>query len=93
MADDTNLVDDFKSVKDSNPSQESDTFYADDVQAEAIAENRGDPESLIEDDDLEVTSSDLNIGDLDDDAMVNEKDDSGSYDEEATPAGDNVTDN
>lgn len=82
MADENNLPDD--------PSQDQDGFYSDDVQAAAIADNNMDPDQLKEDDDQEVTSGEMNIGDLDDDKMVDDGDSDESYDEEGTPAGDNV---
>jgi len=85
MAQDQNAQD----PENQDPSQEKDGFYSDDVQAAAIADNNLDPDQLKEDDDLEVTSGDLKIGDLDDDEMVGSGDED-SYDEEDTPAGDNV---
>ena len=66
-------------------------FISDDVQAEAMAENKIDAERVVEDDDLQVTSGDMKIGDLDDDYMVGQGSEE-SYDEEANPAGDNVSD-
>ncbi|KXK25825.1 MAG: hypothetical protein TR69_WS6001001431 [candidate division WS6 bacterium OLB20] len=90
MADDKNQDFDETYDEDADPSQEEDGFYADDVQAAAIADNNMDPDELEEDDDLEVTSGEMEIGDLDDDSMVAEGDDDESYDEESVPAGDNV---
>jgi len=85
MADDTNLQDDLNT---DDPSQSDDGFYADDVQAQAIAENSLDPEELDIDDEDPVTSGNLEIGDLD----IDLDDDEISFDEEDTPAGDNVYD-
>lgn len=69
----------------------NDDYYADDVQAEALADNKLDPDSLVVNDDLPVTSGDMEIGDLDDDAELGQGGET-SYDEEAVPAGDNVVD-
>jgi hypothetical protein len=91
--DDTNLVDDFEDVKEEDPSQEGPDFYSDDVEADAIAEEGGDPDKLVEHpDEDEVTSGDERIGDLDDDAEEGQGSED-SYDEEDVPAGDNVVDN
>jgi len=69
----------------------SDDFYADDVKAEAIADNKEDPDTLVEDEDLPVTSGDMEIGDLDHDAELGQGGED-SYDEESVPGGeDNVT--
>ena len=88
MAGDDQLVPAEDLFTDEDPSSD-DSFYADDVQAAAIADNNLDPDTLIEDDDLPVTSGELEIGDLDDDDMIGLGDEH-SYDEEDTPAGDNV---
>ena len=67
-------------------------FYADDVQAQAIADNNMDPDTLVEDDDVPVTSGEMEIGDLDQDEELGQGSDV-SYDEESVPGGeDNVVD-
>jgi hypothetical protein len=87
---DQNLVqDDEKTPEEASAAR--DEYYADDVQADAVAENDLNPDTLEENDDTEVTSGEMKIGDLDDDAMVGQGSEE-SYDEEATPAGDNVSD-
>jgi len=71
----------------------TDGFYADDVQAQAMADNNLNPDQLPEeDDDTPVTSGEMEIGDLDKDDEIKDKDPKASYDEEAVPAGDNVSD-
>lgn len=67
---------------------QDDGFYADDVSAETLAENSQDPEKLKEDQDVPVSSGEMEIGDLDDDAEV-EGGSEVSYDEEAVPGSDN----
>lgn len=78
-------------LEDEDPGSQ-DEYYSKDVQAAAIADNNMDPE-LMDDDKEEqpVTTQDMEIGDLDNDPML-EQGDASSYDEEATPAGDNVAD-
>lgn len=70
----------------------TDGFYSDDVQAAALADNNLDPDQLEEKEEIPVTSGNMEIGDLDDDEMVEAGGDN-SYDEESVPAGDNVVDN
>ncbi len=70
---------------------QSDGFYADDVQAAALADNQMDDDLLKIDDDVPVTSGEMEIGNLDSDA------DHGvgsaeSFDEETVAGGDNVVD-
>jgi hypothetical protein len=72
----------------SNSTNQDDGFYADDVSAEAVAENSQDPEKLKEDQDTPVTSGEMEIGDMDEDAEVTGGSEA-SYDEEAMPGGDN----
>ena len=65
-------------------------FIADDVEAQALAENKLDPDTLVEDDDTPVTSGDMEIGDLDHDDELGQGS-AQTYDEEAVPGGeDNV---
>jgi hypothetical protein len=61
-------------------------FYADDVNAQGIAENKQDPDLLQEKEEIPVSSGEMEIGDLDSD----ETKEGESYDEESTPIGDNV---
>lgn len=79
-------------VGDEEKQAQDDAYYSDDVQAAAIADNNMDPDQLEEDDTDQVTSGEMEIGDLDDDEMVSQGDED-SYDEEQKPAGDNVVDN
>lgn len=67
-------------------------FYSDDVQAAAMADNNMDPDDIEQHDETPVTTGDMEIGDLDDDAMEG-RGNQDSYDEESVPAGDNVIDN
>jgi hypothetical protein len=69
-----------------------DEYMADDVQAEADAETGVDSDNLKEQDDLEVTSGEMKIGDLDDDPEEKQGSED-SYDEESVPGSDNVSDN
>jgi hypothetical protein len=69
-----------------------DSFYANDVQAAAMADNNMDPDELEVKEEIPVTSGDMKIGDLDDDSMEGQGSEE-SYDEESVPAGDNVVDN
>lgn len=81
-----------KSNNDS-PNQADDAkFYSDDVQAAAIADNNMNPDDIEQREEIPVTTGDMEIGDLDDDAMEGRGDEE-SYDEESVPAGDNVVDN
>ena len=73
-----------------NPADDN-KFIADDVQAQALAENKLDPDTLVEDDDTPVTSGDLEIGDLDHDDELTQGSEQ-TFDEEAVPGGeDNVS--
>jgi hypothetical protein len=74
-------------IFDDNDKISVDGFYADDVQAAAIADNNLDPELLKEDDDYPVTSGNMNIGDLDTDS---DYDEDISEDEETFAGSDNV---
>lgn len=71
---------------DDNTQTPQDDFYSDDVEAEEIAENSMDPNSLNENEDVPVTSGEMEIGDMDAETQELEK----SFDEESVPAGDNV---
>lgn len=82
--DDSSLVDDFNQLKADDPSAQTDGFYADDVQAAALADNQMEADLLVEDDDVPVTSGEMVIGDLDAES------DEVSEDEEAVPGSDNV---
>ncbi|MEI7579281.1 MAG: hypothetical protein WCJ58_04550 [bacterium] len=75
-------------IADDQPKQDN-RFYADDVEAEAIADNNEDPSQLKEIKEIPVTSGEMEIGDLDKDAEEGQGSED-SYDEEAVPAGDNV---
>ncbi|MFQ5493107.1 MAG: hypothetical protein ACE5DX_03050 [Candidatus Dojkabacteria bacterium] len=90
MADDSNVKEDFESTRDSDPSQENKSDYiADDVQSAALGDTNSNPDLATEDDDIPVTSGEMEIGDLDKDSMEGQGDEK-SYDEESVPAGDNV---
>lgn len=67
-------------------------FYSNDVQAAAMADNKMNSDDFSEEEEIPVTSGDMKIGDLDDDAMEGRGGEE-SYDEESVPAGDNVVDN
>lgn len=69
-----------------------DEYYSSDVQAAAVADNNMDPDEVEDEDEIPVTTGDMTIGDLDDDAMEGQGSEE-SYDEEDVPAGDNVIDN
>jgi len=78
--------------KSTNDDQSNDDgFYASDVQAAAIADNNMDPDDFEEKEEIPVTTGNMKIGDLDDDDMEQQGDET-SYDEEDVPAGDNVID-
>jgi hypothetical protein len=66
-------------------------FYSDDVKAAAAADNNDDPDDVHPTGEEPVTSSEMKIGDLDKDAEEGRGSEE-SYDEEATPAGDNADD-
>jgi hypothetical protein len=70
-------------------SNSNDDFYSDDVQAEAVAANDQNEETLNIKEEDPVTSGEMNIGDLDDDSEV-KTGSASSYDEESVPAGDNA---
>ena len=91
----TNEDEDIEPTEEITPTPDVETnvlsggFYSDDLSAEVIAENGGDPESLKEDEDIPVTSGELSIGDLDDGEEP--EDPSESQDEENVAGGeDNV---
>lgn len=70
----------------------NDDFYSDDVQAQAIAENDKDDDLLVEDEEIPVTSGEMEIGDLDSDSEAGQGSEE-SFDEETVPGGeDNVVD-
>lgn len=77
---------------DDDPQTSDDSFYSNDVQAAAMADNNMDPDELEVKEEIPVTSGDMKIGDLDDDSMEGQGSEL-SYDEESVPAGDNVIDN
>ncbi len=81
---------DDSSMDEEQPIQ--DGFYASDVQAAVMADNNINPDEMSEKEEIPVTTGDMEIGDLDDDAMEGRGSDE-SYDEESVPAGDNVVDN
>jgi hypothetical protein len=65
------------------------TFYSDDLNAQVIAENNEDPDLLKVDDDLPVTTGEISLGDLD--ADENPDEEGVSFDEENSAGGeDNV---
>jgi hypothetical protein len=70
---------------------QSDDFYSDDLNAQVIAENNLDPDTLKEDEDLSITSGEMSLGDLDEEP----KEELGiSHDEENDAGGeDNVVSN
>ncbi len=68
-----------------------DEYMANDVQAEADAEAGIDPDTLTEDNEDEVTSGEMNIGDMDDNSEEGQGSEESS-DEEAVPGSDNVSD-
>jgi hypothetical protein len=67
---------------------QSDDFYADDLNAQVIAENNQNPDNLKEDEDLPVTTGEISIGDLDEEPV----EEVGTSDDEENMAGgeDNV---
>ena len=75
-------------------------FYSDDVEAQALAENKLNSDENLPDESEEqvvskeppVTSGEMEIGDLDHDDEIKDTKPEESYDEESTPAGDNVSD-
>jgi len=70
---------------------QSDDFYSDDLNAQVIAENNQNPDTLKEDEDLPVTTGEISIGDLDEEP----KEEPGTSDDEENMAGgeDNVVSN
>lgn len=77
---------------DDDPQTSDDSFYSNDVQAAAMADNNMDPDDLEVKEEIPVTTGNMEIGDLDDDDMEGQGSEE-SYDEESVPAGDNVIDN
>jgi hypothetical protein len=77
---------------DDDTQTSDDSFYSDDVQAAAMADNNMDPDKLEVKEEIPVTTGDMEIGDLDDDEMEGQGSEK-SYDEESVPASDNVIDN
>jgi len=77
---------------DDDPQTSDDSFYSNDVQAAAMADNNMDPDDLEVKEEIPVTTGNMEIGDLDDDDMEGQGGEL-SYDEESVPAGDNVIDN
>ena len=73
------------------PADDANTYYADDVSAEEMAENKENPDDLKIDGDIPISSDTLSIGDLDKEESE-PLDDNISYDEENMAGGDNVTD-
>ena len=67
-------------VEESDPSEFSEGFYSDDVQAQAIADS-GEDQELVEDDTDPVTSGNISIGDMDADSTVGQGSEE-SFDEE-----------
>jgi hypothetical protein len=67
------------------------SFYSDDVRAEALATDDADDDLLKEDKETPVTTGDMEIGDLDDDAEEG-RGGPDSYDEEDVPGGEDVND-
>lgn len=80
MTDDNSLV---------QKAQNADGFYSDDVQANALAENKIDPDVLVVDDEPPVTTGELELGDMDAGDSIVQNDDL-SYDEEAVAGGEDV---
>ena len=72
-----------------NDNSKQNPFYADDVNAQAISDNQQDPDDLDIKDEIPVTTGEMEIGDLDDDGMINSGDKVDSYDEETVPGSDN----
>ena len=70
---------------------QSDDFYSDDLNAQVLAENNQNPDTLKEDEDLPVTTGEISIGDLDEEP----KEEPGTSDDEENMAGgeDNVVSN
>ena len=70
---------------------QSDDFYSDDLNAQVIAENNQNPDTLKEDEDIPITTGDISIGDLDEEP----KEELGTSDDEENMAGgeDNVVSN
>lgn len=92
MSDDNFLDDAVKSFvgDDDDDNSSDDSFYSDDVQAAALADNNMDPDEMEEhEEEIPVTSGDMEIGDLDNDPELSQGSEE-SADEESTPAGDNV---
>lgn len=78
---------------DDNTNLTNADYYSDDVNAAALADNNVEPDNAgfdPADDQDTVSSQDMQIGDLDLDPEIQGKGEN-SYDEEAVPAGDNVT--
>lgn len=72
-----------------NDNSKQNPFYADDVNAQAISDNQQDPDDLDIKDEIPVTTGEMEIGDLDNDGIVNAGDKVDSYDEETVPGSDN----
>jgi len=72
-----------------NDNSNQNPFYSDDVNAQAISDNQQDPDDLKIKDEVPVTTGEMEIGDMDDDPMLNTGDDKASYDEETVPGSDN----
>jgi len=72
-----------------NDNSNQNPFYSDDVNAQAISDNQQDPDDLDIKDEVPVTTGEMEIGDMDDDPMLNTGDDKASYDEETVPGSDN----
>jgi len=87
-------------MPDDNKLKPTKDFYSDDVAAQALAENKLNADEDLPDESAEqatdkespVTSGDMEIGDLDRDDEIKDTKPEESYDEESTPAGDNVSD-
>jgi hypothetical protein len=69
----------------------SDDFYSDDLNAQVIAENNLDPDTLKEDDEIPVTTGEISLGDLDEEP----EEELGTSEDEENMAGgeDNVVSN
>lgn len=76
---------------DTDAVTQDNSFYSDDVRAEALASDDADSDLLKEDKEIPVTSGDMEIGDLDNDAEEG-RGSSESYDEEDVPGGADVND-
>lgn len=85
-----NLIDDLMQDDADKPAQSGD-FYANDVQAAAMADQNINPDTLKTDEEEPVTSGDMSIGDLDQDPELLQGTES-SIDEETMPGSDNVSD-